>query len=194
MNEKDILKIKAVLLYLLNKFDKEIDYITVFKLLYLSQKRHLKEYGIPMFKDEFYAFKAGPAPSIIYSLCKIADGEVKENSNILKELKYYSDFLFVITKEKKNGTVIKYIKTDVKPEINRLSKSNIKVLNEIFEKYSRYSPSKLSTISHDKAWEKYWDEGNKTPNKIPTIEIAKAARPSKSLLQYVSNSVSMCGL
>jgi uncharacterized phage-associated protein len=177
----------------LNKYDKEIDYITVFKLLYLAQKRHLKAYGIPLFKDEFYAFKAGPAPSITYNLCKIVNGEMKKNSKIYKELNPYSDFLYVTTRETKNGSV-KYIQTDVKPEIIRLSKSNIKVLDEVFEKYGHYSPSKLSTISHDKVWRNYWDEENKIPHKIPTIEIAKATRPSKTMLQYMSDSVSLCGL
>ncbi|PXV60157.1 putative phage-associated protein [Dysgonomonas alginatilytica] len=186
-SEKDILKIKNTLLYLLNKYNKEIDYITVFKLLYLAQKKHLKIYGLPIFKDDFYAFSAGPAPSITYNICKIVDGVVSKNSKIYKELKPYSDFIEIITKEK-GEREIKYIKTDKIAETIRLSKSNIKILDEVYERYHKYSPSKLSTITHDSAWHKNWDENKPDKIKIiPLSDIAQAAGVSKALLEYITD-------
>jgi uncharacterized phage-associated protein len=191
MLEKDILKIKTVLLYLLNKYSKEVDYISIFKLLYLAQKQHLKEYGIPMFKDEFYTFKAGPAPSITYNLCKIAEGKAIADNNIYEQLKPYSDSINIITKKRKEKE-IKYVTTNAHADLIRLSKSNIKVLDDVYEKYNMFSSSKLSNITHDSAWEKYWD-GEQT-KKIPLFEIAKTLEVSDSLLEYINDNISLSGL
>ena len=42
-----ILKIKAVVLYILKAFPEGVDYIHLFKVMYFAQQDQLKEYGLP---------------------------------------------------------------------------------------------------------------------------------------------------
>ncbi len=188
MNNNDLLKIKAVLLYLVNKFGKEVDYIKVFKLLYLAQKEHLRIYGLPVIKDDFIAFKAGPAPSKTYEICRVANNDF-DNPN----MQDYASSIEVIVKEGENGE-IKYIKAKEAADLKRLSKSNIKIIDNIFNKYSRYSSSKLSTISHDQAWAMNWDEKSQTPHKIPINDILKTLSLTPQMEEYIKDSIMLKGM
>ncbi|MDR1369189.1 MAG: SocA family protein [Dysgonamonadaceae bacterium] len=185
-SEKDILKIKAVLLYLLNKFDKEVDYIKLFKLLYLAQKNHLKLYGIPLIKDDFYTFKAGPAPSITYNICKVANGDLKD-----KTLKSIANSIQVNEDKIKN---IKYVCALEKPELIRLSKSNMNVLDFVYNKYHDHSSNKLSKIAHDSAWKKNWDDSTEKSQRIPIMDVVDAAKVSKGMKSYINETMIMNGM
>lgn len=46
-----ILKIKAVVLYILKAFPEGVDYIHLFKVMYFAQQDQLKEYGLPIMYD-----------------------------------------------------------------------------------------------------------------------------------------------
>ena len=188
MNNNDLLKIKAVLLYLVNKFDKEVDYIKVFKLLYLSQKEHLRLYGLPIIKDDFIAFKAGPAPSKTYEICRVANKDY-ENS----DMQDYASSIEIIVKNGKNGE-IKYIKAKEAADLKRLSKSNIKVIDYIFNEFSSYPSSKLSTISHDKAWAMNWDEKNQSCHKIPINDILATLNLKPQVEEYIKDSIMLSGM
>lgn len=50
-----ILKIKAVVLYILKAFPEGVDYIHLFKVMYFAQQNQLKEYGLPIIYDTFVA-------------------------------------------------------------------------------------------------------------------------------------------
>ena len=58
-----ILKIKAVVLYILKAFPEGVDYIHLFKVMYFAQQNQLKEYGLPIIYDTFVARKHGPVPA-----------------------------------------------------------------------------------------------------------------------------------
>lgn len=45
---EQILKIKAVVLYILKAFPEGVDYIHLFKVMYFAQQDQLKEYGLPI--------------------------------------------------------------------------------------------------------------------------------------------------
>lgn len=184
--EKDILKIKAVLLYMLNKFDEKVDFIKLFKLLYLAQKEHLRLYGIPLIKDDFYTFKAGPAPSIIYNICKFAKGECSD-----KSLELIAKTIQVTTEKDKK---VNFVKALENPDMNRLSKSNLRVIDDIYDKYQACSSSKLSNITHDAAWRKNWNEDEKKPKKIPINDIVLAAGVSDGMRKYIQESLLMNGM
>lgn len=61
-----ILKIKAVVLYILKAFPEGVDYIHLFKVMYIAQQDQLKEYGLPIIYDTFVARKHGPVPALTY--------------------------------------------------------------------------------------------------------------------------------
>lgn len=71
MKTKDqILKIKAVVLYILKAFPEGVDYIHLFKVMYFAQQNQLKEYGLPIIYDTFVARKHGPVPTLTYKVLR----------------------------------------------------------------------------------------------------------------------------
>ena len=53
-SKDDILKIRATVLYLLNKFPEGVDYIKLFKIIYFAQQRHLSTYGRVIINETFH--------------------------------------------------------------------------------------------------------------------------------------------
>jgi hypothetical protein len=51
----EILKIKAVVAYILQRMPEGIDYIHLFKMVYFAQQEHLKTYGMPLMAETFVA-------------------------------------------------------------------------------------------------------------------------------------------
>ncbi len=73
---EQILKIKAVVLYILKAFPEGVDYIHLFKVMYFAQQDQLKEYGLPIIYDTFVARKHGPVPAavVLYILKAFPEG------------------------------------------------------------------------------------------------------------------------
>lgn len=63
----EISKIKAMVLYILKESGGTLDFITLFKNMYFSQREFLVKFGRPLFKDSFRAVKLGPVPSFTYA-------------------------------------------------------------------------------------------------------------------------------
>lgn len=87
-----ILKIKAVVLYILKAFPEGVDYIHLFKVMYFAQQNQLKEYGLPIIYDTFVARKHGPVPTLTYKVLRGVEGKAEISS---PELKDFADSLKV---------------------------------------------------------------------------------------------------
>ena len=85
-----ILKIKAVVLYILKAFPEGVDYIHLFKVMYFAQQDQLKEYGLPIMYDTFVARKHGPVPALTYKVLRGIEGKADLSS---PELKDFADSL-----------------------------------------------------------------------------------------------------
>ena len=70
-----IQKIKAVVLYVLEKLGTGVDYIHLFKMMYFAQQNHLVVYGLPLMEDTFKARKHGPVPSVTYKVVRKVEGK-----------------------------------------------------------------------------------------------------------------------
>lgn len=186
---EDILKIKATLLYIAGKYENGVDYIKLFKLLYLAQKAHLSKYGRPIVNDDFYAMKAGPAPSIMYNICKVADGERSEEC-----LENAARSIAVETKKMSRGNDVKHVKVCEVPDMDELSTSDIECIDEVYTKYGKLSSSKLSTITHDSAWKKNWDEAKAEGQRISLLDIALAADVNESMMKYIQENMMLNGI
>lgn len=186
---EDILKIKATLLYIAGKFDKGVDYIKLFKLLYLAQKAHLSKYGRPIVNDDFYAMKAGPAPSVMYNICKVADGERSE-----QDLEDAARCISVQTKKMSKGNDVKYVTVCESPDMDELSTSDIECIDEVYTKYGKLTSSRLSTITHDSAWKKNWDEEKVEGQRIGLLDIASAAGVNESMMKYIQENLMLNGI
>jgi uncharacterized phage-associated protein len=83
MKTKDqILKIKAVVLYILKAFPEGVDYIHLFKVMYFAQQNQLKEYGLPIVYDTFVARKHGPVPTLTYKVLRGVEGKTELSSEL----------------------------------------------------------------------------------------------------------------
>ena len=92
MRESDIQRIKAALLYILNKMPEgSNDIYHIVKSAYYAQREHLIRYGIPLFRDSICALKFGPVPSLIYNVLKVAR-EITSHIDSMTT-RYYLDYL-----------------------------------------------------------------------------------------------------
>ena len=71
MTTDDMLKLKAVTLYILKQCG-ELDFIHLFKILYFAERQHYATYGKHLVKDTFCALERGPVPSFLYDAVKVA--------------------------------------------------------------------------------------------------------------------------
>ena len=70
-----ILKIKAVVSYILQQIPEGLDYIHLLKMMYFAQQEHLVIYGSPIIADTFVARKHGPVPTLTYKVLKGKEGK-----------------------------------------------------------------------------------------------------------------------
>jgi len=177
----EILKTKAVILYILGSFPDGINFIKLFKMMYLAQQEHLVQYGLPIFKDTFHAYRDTPAPSLSHKCFKII---IYEKSNIKEYLKPFVD-AFHIDREKK----LVFKKEDV--DMDYLAIANVKILDCVIEKYGKYTPDELSKIFNDTAWKKAVKRANRNPEdyRIYLIDIAKAGGAEKSTIEYIRENL-----
>ena len=79
---EQILKIKAVVLYILKAFPEGVDYIHLFKVMYFAQQEQLKEYGLPIIYDTFVARKHGPVPALTYKVLRGIEGKADKSARM----------------------------------------------------------------------------------------------------------------
>lgn len=85
MSHDDFLKLKAVVLYVINKCQ-TIDYFHLFKIIYFADKAHFARYGRRIIKDTYYALPNGPVPTKLYDIIKVAQGKsssISEDFNMI---------------------------------------------------------------------------------------------------------------
>ena len=151
-----ILKIKAVVLYILKAFPEGVDYIHLFKVMYFAQQNQLKEYGLPIVYDTFVARKHGPVPTLTYKVLRGVEGKTDISS---PELKDFADSLDVQLSEDGHQVVHASKKCDM----DELSVADVKMLDKWIDKCKNVDSFDLSDKSHeDKAWKRAKRQADKT--------------------------------
>jgi len=170
----EISKIKASVLYILNSFEEGVDYIKLFKIMYFAQQDNLVKYGKPIFNETFHALKHGPVPSFTYKCIQILDGRLES----IEELNEFNKSFKV-----SNSKVFKI----EQPDMDELSKSDLKSLNKAIEKCKDIDSYDLSDLSHDKAWSDAYSRAQDDPEKdrISLIEIAKSGEAEEDMIKYI---------
>lgn len=117
----------------------------VMKMLYLADKCHLSKYGRTIVGDDYVAMEKGPVPKHSYDLCKYLRGERRYYDRMPDAKKFIElgqDHQFHLLNE---------------PELDQLSRSDIRCLEEILNKYdSGKDRRKIFDDSHDQAWADAW--------------------------------------
>jgi uncharacterized phage-associated protein len=129
--------INAVL-YIVTKL-KRNDFHKIFKILYFSDREHLKEYGRTITGDKYIAMSDGPVPSNLYDIFKSVrgDGYFKDNGK-------FGIYFSVIGND--------LIKANKEPNLKQLSKTDIRHIDNSIELYGNLSWDEIREKSHDYAW------------------------------------------
>ncbi len=175
-----ILKIKAVVLYILKAFPEGVDYIHLFKVMYFAQQDQLKEYGLPIIYDTFVARKHGPVPALTYKVLRGIEGKADLSS---PELKDFADSLNIAISQ--DGHQLVLASKNAECDMDELSVADVKMLNKWIEKCKDVESFDLSDKSHeDRAWKRAKRQADKTgeDSKITMYDMAAAAGASKDML------------
>lgn len=178
-----ILKIKAVVLYILKAFPEGVDYIHLFKVMYFAQQNQLKEYGLPIVYDTFVARKHGPVPTLTYKVLRGVEGKTNISS---PELKDFADSLDV--QLSKDGHQVILASKNAKCDMDELSIADVKMLDKWVDKCKDVDSFDLSDKSHeDKAWKRAKRQADKTgeDTKITMYDMADAAGATKAMLTVI---------
>ncbi|MDD5288352.1 MAG: Panacea domain-containing protein [Dehalococcoidales bacterium] len=154
-----------VILYLIPKI-KTADIYGLCKILYLADKISLEKSGRFLFGESYWALKEGATPSNVYDMLKdIVDSPIE-----------------AIQVKGNNVIALR------KPNLDWLSKSDIKCLNKTIEIYGDVPNLKRRQDAHDEAWKKNWEKrGDKNSVPIPVEDIAKLLKDSDDIIKYLSN-------
>lgn len=175
-----ILKIKAVVEYILQQFSNGVDYIHLFKIMYFAQEEHLAIYGTSLMDESFVARKHGPVPSLTYKVLRVAEGKIVDTTGEL------TSFVSDLTLCSIGGHQVVRVKNNV-CDLDELSNSNIRILDKWINKCKDLESFDLSELSHDAAWQKAVRQTERTgeDTKISLYDMAAAGGASKDMLKVV---------
>lgn len=176
-SEDDILKLKAVVLYVAEKF-KGVDILRLLKIIYFANKEHLARYGRSIINDDFRALERGPVASAIYDAINVSRGQKKANA-----CKSYSPIYNSI--ETGNDDLSYIIFPKEKPDLDELSISDRECLDKSFQENKDLSFEELSLKSHDSAWYAARERSSANNPPMDLLEIAIAGGANGAMVEYI---------
>lgn len=173
MSNDEILTIKAVLLYILNRVpDNKRSIYFIVKAAFYAQEKHLAKWAAPLFDDEICALPFGPVPSMIYDILKGARGDKVLGDVRLQEVAQSircNDEEFFATE---------------KPDMGWLSVSAVECLDLAIEEISLKSFNDVYDTTHES--EEYQRARRSYGKRVMSpVQIAKAAGADEGVLEYL---------
>ena len=135
--------------YIAAKYGGTINKMKAIKLIWLSDRLHLRNFGRTITGDTYFAFKYGPVPSSTRDI-------LESNSSFLsdEELDYSSQYLSIISKRDYSSVGMPLMKV--------FSETDISSIDEVVQTYGKYDQFQLSDISHEfpewKKWEREFSQ------------------------------------
>ncbi|GAB3832057.1 hypothetical protein GCM10028895_52670 [Pontibacter rugosus] len=153
------------------------DYHKAFRTLYFAERKCLATYGNTIVGDGFIKMEAGPVPTEIYDLVKIADG--RNNDKRLSEE-------YINSVKKQLGAVKPYnLKALADPDMDFFAETEKECLHCAIEFCRHWSYSELKEVSHDMAWGAASMSGV-----MDTLKIAAAGGADEDAIKYLEESIS----
>ena len=146
-------KILQALNYLASYQDnKTISEMKAYKLLWLADRYHLRQYARTITHDNYYAMQHGVVPSTAKDMVDNLSNSVRNQKYIQKAEKFY-------------------FKSVNEVDMDVFSDSDVEVLNLILKSFDKMSPQALSDLSHNfPEWKRYENNlitgGNKKSYKV----------------------------
>ena len=167
---------KAALLYLASRDLPRFDKYRASKLLFLADREHLLRFGRPITGDSYSALPYGPTPNRVLCLLdgleKVtlegADPASDEVAELAKHFDVFEDEYS--TYHARSGV-----------DLDSLSKSDMKVLDDVIEEHGRKTFNELKTLTHNmKAYTNVWRTGEICRKFPMTFEDFFAEAPDKA--------------
>ncbi len=140
----DIEKIANAIILALDLSVKNLGKTKLMKLLYFADKKHLKQYGRPIFYDKYIKQKMGPVAINTFNILSAS----KDDRDFKEDIEKFSQWIECEEKNinKNHQMLIFKKKKDLDADI--FSRSELKVLKEVFEKFKSNVAEEVSNISH----------------------------------------------
>jgi len=120
-----------------------INNMKAIKLIWLSDRTHLRKYGRPIIMDQYFALPYGPVPTNTKDLITNQTSFLSED-----EIIYRNEF--ISEKYQYNFSSIKHIDTKV------FSKTDLSTMEAVYEEFGNLDQFELSKISHNyPEWKKF---------------------------------------
>ncbi|EJC4648102.1 SocA family protein [Salmonella enterica] len=159
--------------YLLSKSGKEMAFVKLMKLLYLSDRKSLENYGYSISGDRFYSMNLGPVLSQTYSLER--DGSESTNKGWDSWIMDLADHK-VALRRRVNGI----------EEFDELSRADIMSMDTVFQKYGHWEAFSLCWETHRICKEWQDPHGSSIPIPVKDIFIA-LGKDEETALALASN-------
>lgn len=157
-----------------------INRMKAIKLIWLSDRAHLRKYGRPILSDKYYALEYGPIPS---------------KAKTLSESSEYIDPIVIPYRDTYMEPQGKhFIKSKSSPVLNVFSESDIKIMEEIYSVFGKYDKFQLSELSHKFPEWKRFEKHFKDKRSRKTIQIKDFFTDTKESLKYYKESKELLNL
>ena len=142
MEKFDKQKMLEVVLFVLNE-TKGTDCHHLFKILYFADREHLSKWGRRIIRDDFYALKYGPVPSLLYDSIKQLHKPENDSGTMFSEAVDFAE-------EDASSMLVAKRNADT----DYLSEAEKESLLSSIKTYQSKTFSELKTLSHGIAWQK----------------------------------------
>jgi uncharacterized phage-associated protein len=112
------------------------------KMLYLSDKQHLQEYGRLICGDRYIAMQYGPVPSAIYDMMKVPTGRASIDPDVDELIREAFDIA-------QGRNVVPKRASDT----SLLAASEMECIHETIQEHGRKSFGVLTDLTHDAAYD-----------------------------------------
>ena len=152
--------------YLTTKYrndDKELSILQAIKILFLADVYTVRNYGVSLTDDTYYAMKNGPVLSTI-------DNIIEQNNEWLlpEQLKYTKQFL---TRNSERNNTRDTIEVDEKTDSDYLSELDKEAIDTVYEQFKDKSADELIDLTHTfHAWSKHKDTINQNKREKMDLE------------------------
>ena len=179
MRTDDILKIKAVLLYIIqNSNCDRHDVYSIVKTAYYAQQFHFVEWGLPIFKDKIAALPFGPVPSTIYDILKISRGETAIK-------KFYKETPICLVSDAIESQYESFSAKETY-DADFLSISDIDCLNKAIEKVAMMTFEEIKNDTHGVEWSRAFSNGCHIMN---NLAIAREGGADEAAVAYLNDAL-----
>lgn len=156
--KKDTRKIIQALDYLAcQQPDNTIDNMKAYKLLWLADRYHLRQYGRTISGDEYHALPYGTVPSDAKCILENKATKLTNDKQIVEE------YLTILPNHQYRG--------NKEPDMKVFSESDIQSLDLIIKHFNSFSALELSDFSHQFPEWKYYEKALKDEKKKKAYKI-----------------------